>query len=375
MKPIVIQNVNSLSASAGYINTIKSALLLGKETVSIGVDAHVYYNYELAKNFKTELQLQMLIERGLEGIQKKDLEESLRIVKDYKKSKNKNAKQIVAYKQMVQSINNIYLTQAEIDQKSLDKIFGLEELRKLVEINKITLYNLLYDHKNFEKEEFTFLNILSLKIPEPEKGNPIFFLNLELTKEIDLEIEILSPSDTKATNLNTIYGEKSLVFPYLNLLTDKDILAIESQLKYITTTFINHLENWVNHCYESPNTTKSLEFFKENLNKEYLQSIENEPMKNLLLKNIAAHFNNNLFIELILIEIPITSFWELLFKMNMINHTEKDILYNIKQKNPQQYERRIPVVLVKPTIPVYSEKNNPILENQVQSVRKTLPLD
>jgi hypothetical protein len=375
MKPIVIQDINSLSAPAGYINTIKSALLLGKETVSVGIDSHVFYNYDMAKDFKTELQLQMLIDRGLEDMQKKDLEVALKIVKDYKKSKNKNTKQIVAYKQIVNTINNFFLTQAEIDQKSLDKVFGLDELRKLVEINKITLYNLLYDHKNFEKQEFTFLSILSLNIPEPEKGNPIFFLNHEFTKEIDLELEILSPNDTNATNLNTIYGEKSLVFPYLNLLTDKDILAIESQLKYITTPFINHLENWVNHCYQSPNTTKSLEYFKENLNKEYLQSIENEPMNNLLLKNTSVHYNNNLFIELILSEIPITSFWELLFKMNMINSIEKDILYNIKQNDPQQFERRIPLVIVKPTIPVYSEKNNPIMENHVQSVRKTISLD
>ncbi len=381
MKLIVIHNQDSKSPPLVYNSAIKTGYFISDVLISMGIDEVIYFYKEMMKGMKLKTKVHFLkscMEPDGQGIT--SLTEFERIVKEYNLSKGKSSKVVIAYTKLKKHVEKMF---EDFVNGTFDKlgVLGINEMKYLV--NEDDFYFYSPDRENFVNPAIkctTKEDVLQMLLPDQEKGEPaLFFMNTESPgdKEMD-DIDFLDADDLLADNLGAFYGERSFLFPNLLNLSSTQVRTIKDELKEPTAIFRTKIDEWALLCYNNPNSTKGLQFFRKEL-KPLLQSMQKTALESPIISSRARVFNNQMETQLVIGEAPIEKIWDIHFTLNNINREEYDHLLKVKAEEHPKYEGRWPVVFYKALHPGLKETEPAQQEEEsaetVISVRKTLSLD
>lgn len=376
MKWLIHQNISSDTATFSYCNSAKITYLLNLKLVSIGLDEAIYFIVEGAEKMSFDDKLKYLLGANASNHEEyQSLVDSKQALKDFAKSKNKSSKLIVSANILKKKISENFRENIKNKFDLVSRLYHLDTLKELIDNETFYFYRntdkTLVDSNN----NFVFLNeILQLDLPDPENGNPMFFLSNYKNNGVLMDIDFLNATDKNAEDKNNFYGEESYVFPMMNSLTSNELMSTRKELANTTLQFREKLEEWATICYSNPNTNLGLDFFRTNL-QSLLQSTKNDVLKNPFLQNVSSLTQKNLEFQIVIGEAPIEKIWELHLVSKTIKQEVYDNLMKIKTEQYPKFEGRWPVVFIKPTDDALTYMNDVTENDGVQSVRKSISLD
>lgn len=372
MKFIILQNLDSVNKSA-YNSTVRAAYLLGEKTVCSGsLSESMYFLAEIGQRFPIDAKLKMLKSEAKTAEDILRWKDADKIVKDFKKFKNRSGPLREEYKKFIEGIDEIFSNHIQSKFEIVDAVFGIKILKEL--LNEEHFY--FYAHDTGSTHFLRTLvvpkiELLQLLLPDPEKGHPIFLINHKDDAEnllVDFEIE--NPSSTTAANLNSFYGQHSFNFSLMTMLNENELATVREELGAPTLKIRQLLNEWIEICYKNPNTTLGLEFFRENL-LEIIDATKNIPLENQTLNNYADITPLNFNSEIIFGEAPIEKIWEIYKNSNTITEEDFEQLLLIKKEQSPKFDGRWPIALWQP-VPI---KRADVPQDEIVSVRKSIPLD
>jgi hypothetical protein len=375
MKFIVFQNINAVVSNEGYCNSIKICYFLNVNVASLGIDEMVYFGFESSKKFPFHQKMKHLKNMLETDEDRVSINTAIENVKESSKLKNRSSQQIIATTKLKKNLEVIFDTRIEQFNLMLDDKFDIERLKPLINENTFYFYSTLEtDSKNSYVVSVSIPEILRLQLPDPEKGNPLFFLNIEyLGGEKILDFNIFSANDPAAENKDNFYGVDSFTFPILEMLSSYELIAVRNQLEEPTREFREKMEEWASICYENPNTNLGLAFFKKHL-QQLLSSYENKAYESPIINNALGLTNKKSITQIIIGEAPIQKIWEIYKISNTITDEVYDDLLKVKATQFPKFEGRWPVVILKSLFTDQDEDDSE--ENQtVKSIRKSISLD
>jgi hypothetical protein len=376
MKFIIFHGLKTKASALGYQTSIKLAYLLNVNVACLGFEKQIYHLLEDLKQTNFAFKLDYMTKSDFPEEQKESFIEIEKNLKIFNKTKNKSSKQIVSFQVIKKNFENIFDTFVQAQYRALDNAYNINLLREL--FNDDDLY--FYDTKDSDliengKPAITVVEILQLLLPDPEKGHPLFFLNIENEEYTNImEVEIHNVDSEKAENRDCIYGEKGFTFPMLKWLSATETAHARNQLTKPTKEFREQLELWAEICYANPNTNMGLDYFRKNI-QPLLISLEHKALESQLLRNTADYTNQNYQYQIIVGEIPIEKIWEIYKASETISEETFDELLQIKAEQHPKFEGRWPVVFLK-SLPNPIDNILQIPESDtVQSVRKAIAID
>ncbi|MGB4776194.1 MAG: hypothetical protein WBP45_13545 [Daejeonella sp.] len=381
MKLIVIYPFESKSSPLVYNSCIKIGYILSDVLVSVGIDEYFYFYKEQMEDASIKLKIESL-KMWADPENEKEMEAFLefeRYTKEYNKLKNKSTKLIIAYTKMKKGIDTIFKGLVDNIYEQI-RLLGIHEMKKLVNNRDFYFYKDTPDVSDSKTFMATKEDILQLLLPDMETGGaPIFFMSVEGRKDDQLyDIDFLEASDPLAQNLENFYGEESFALPNILRLTNTEVQTVKDELKEATQLFRTKIDEWAWLCYNNPNSTKGLQFFKEEL-RPLMDSIKEIALQNSIIENKAIYFNHKMGSQLIIGEAPIEKIWDIQFSLNNISREEYDKLLAIKAEQPSKYDGRWPVIFFKYLHYQINETDSTAQAEEpaetILSVRKTLSLD
>lgn len=367
MKFIIFQNLDSVNNPLGYNYSVKISYLLSFTTISIGIGEEAYYIFDDAKKHSLQAKLNYIkISEEQEESEIVDVEDALKRLKNLK---NKNSKHFLLIKQLENNIDKMFQILIEAHYNFLEKQFGLKTMKDLLDPEDFFFYLTTAENLIDENSKMTpIIDILQLLVP-PEKGNPLFFLNLPYTES---EENLDNPSDESAALLSSFYGAALLNFPNLSIITTNQISLVREELSIESSKFREKLTAWTNICYENPNTTLGLDYFRENLMK-HVESSDEIANQSQILKNFSSYTNNQGSIDVLFGEAPIEKIWQIYLDTNTISQEIFDKLHEIKKEQSPKFDGRWTVAVIETKKSIYSDM--PHAEDGMKSVRKSISLD
>jgi hypothetical protein len=376
MKWIVYQSLNSDVELLNHSNSVKIAYLLNLKVVPVGIDESIYFISNYAEKLPLSEKIERLLASNADNLKNYEaFANAKQSLKDFTKLKNKSSKHIVAINIIKKTITTSF---TELMKHSFEVGAGaihLPILKELVDHKKFYFYTdknsgLLDVNVN---SEFV-INMLQLDLPDPENGNPMFFLSNFKKEGIKMDIDFLHANDKKAEDKNNFYGEESYIFPLMNSLSSKELISTRKELEKTTLEFREKIDEWATICYANPNTNLGLDYFRKNL-QPYLKSTKNDVLENPFLKNVSSMTNKNLETQIIIGEAPIEKIWELFLISKTIKQEVYNNLMKIKTEQYPKFEGRWPIVFFKPTDDAENYMNDEAQNDGVKSVRKSISLD
>ncbi len=375
MKFIIFQNVNAIVADQGYPIAVKISYSLNVNIVSIGVDKMVYFGFPKSKYLPFQDKLRHLKNMSETEENMKSILWAEENIKESSKLKNKSSQQIIAINKLKKNLEILFDTR--IDQFNLifNNRFDIETLSPLIDDDIFYFYpSLETDIADPKINCITIPEILQLKLPDPEKGSPLFFLNVEYPNgENILDLNIIKPNNPKAKNQKNFYGEDGFTFPILTLLSSYELVGIRKQLEEPTREFREIMEEWASICYANPNTNLGLDFFKKHLQK-FLLSCQNKAYESPILNNALGITNKQSMSQIIIGEAPIEKIWEIYKISKSITEDEYNDLLKVKTEQFPKFEGRWPVVILK-SLHNNLDEDTIFEDETVKSIRKTISLD
>jgi hypothetical protein len=376
MKWLIHQNIASETEASAYVNSVKIAYLLNLKLVSIGIDESTYFLREGVEKLPLENKIDYLLASNASNRKEYEIiAESKQNLKDFAKSKNKSSKQIVAINLIKKTLNRTFNEAIKANFQIAADVFHLDVFKPLIDDELFYFYrnkdSSLVDANN----NFDFLNdILQLDLPDPENGNPMFFLSNLNSNGVLMDIDFLNSTDKNAEDKNNFYGESSYVFPLMSSLTSNQLISTRKELEKTTIEFRQKMEEWATICYANPNTNLGLEYFRNNL-QPYLKSSKNDVLENTLMQNLSSLTQKKLETQIIIGEAPIEKIWELYLISKTIKQEVYDNLIKIKTEQFPRFEGRWPIAFLKPTAEAQNYLNDEAQNDGVKSVRKSISLD
>jgi len=372
MKFIIFQNFDSIN-TFGYHLSLKAAYLLGENIAcSGGLSECMYFYVETAKEFPLDEKLKTIrrLAQTEEDILQCDKTDKILI--SFKKAKNKSAELQTGYKEFLDGIEEYYSVIIEHNFDKLNSIYGLKTMKELLHKEHFYFYANSDPDTHFTSTLIVSkIELLQLLLPDPEKEHPLFLINhKDADENLVLDLEIENPTDEKAENLNSFYGQHSFNFSLVTVLNENELKTVREELNAPTLQARELLNEWLKICYENPNSTLGLEFFRKNL-LEVLEATKNIPLENQTLKNYADITPVNFNSEVIFGEAPIEKIWEFYKKSNTITEEIFQELLQIKQEQSPKFDGRWPIAFFQPV----PEEHADAPPDEIVSVRKSISLD
>jgi len=246
-------------------------------------------------------------------------------------------------------------------------------MKELINPDRFYFYNLTNVDANLENQSFiTPLDLLQLKLPDPEKLNPMFFLNFHLDPSGTLDFQIDSPLSKSAEDPDSFYGQHSFVFPFLSNLTSNEIAAARNQMQEPTLKFREKIDQWAAICFNDPTGNAGLEFFRENLN-GFLPTLKDAALQTPLLNSVADWTDNTWNSQILIGQAPIAKIWKAYRDLECISEEDYSALLKIKTEQYPKFEGRWPVLFYS-QLSVAIKLQIPVHEN-MQSTRKSISVD
>ena len=376
MEWLIFQSIESEVETRNYFDSIKIAYLLNLKIASFGNDDLCYFFSELTENSSIKTKLNYLISSSDNFPEEKEMflwiQESF---KQYAKIKHKSSKEITHYKGQKKLIEDCFKNYQKEYSEILDKKFQLSKLKDLLDEKFFYFYhNPDGTTSNSTYNEKVQLDLLQLKLNEPEEELSLFFLSNYKEEDVVMEIDFLTPMDKEAENQNLFYGTKSYTFPILDSLSTTELISTRKDLEKSTHDFRKKIKEWATICYANPNTTKGLEYFRKEM-QPLLESTQNDILEVKRLQQISLNTQKKLESQIIIGEAPIEKIWELYFSSKTITQEVYDNLIKIKLEEFPKYEGRWPVIFYMLTKNTVNYINSETENGGLRSVRKSISLD
>jgi len=372
MKFILFQNIDSAN-KFGYNFSLRAAYLLGENIACSGsLSECMYYLMERLKLFPLDEKLKAIRQDAQTEEEILQCATTDKILKDFKKAKNKSAELRADYKKFLEGIDKYHSIIIEHKFENVNIVFGIKTMRELLHKEHFYFYADSVSDTHYKSTLIVpRIELLQLLLPDPEKGHPLFLMNRNDSNEnLELDINIKNPLAGEAENLNSFYGQHSFNFPLTTMLNENELKTVREELDAPTLHIRKLLNEWLKICYENPNSTLGLEFFRENL-LEVLDTAKNIPLENQTLKNYADITPMNFNSQIIFGEAPIERIWEIYRKSNTITEEIFQELLQIKQEQSPKFDGRWPIALFQP-VPEENVFEEP---DEIVSVRKSIALD
>lgn len=373
MRFIFHQNSDSDSTPDNYSLGKVMLYFLGEKLYLSGIGEYFHLMIECYDNLDTRYKLQKLIDWSEDDI-KKSYVEAMASVKLYPKIKNKSSKYIVGFNQLKKGIEEHFKNKLQERYESMDKLYDLATFRPLIDYQNVAFYhNEEYHSIHVNPKITTVTEILSLQLPDDDGECPILFLtNENINDEPNLELTVLSPDSKRAKDLDKIYLTDVFQFPSVIRMHEAMMRSMAIEFSKKAKSFKEKLNQWAKICYDNPNTSKGLTFFREQIVpsiEEYKKtSFETNVGKELLNVSIPENFGFLQFGEM-----PVEKIWKLMLASKNCTEEEYNELVKLKENNPSKYQGRWPVVFFR------EEKTQKFPKEKEQSTvptkRKTLDID
>jgi hypothetical protein len=346
---------------------------LGEKIHLSGICEYNYFMIECYKNADIKLKLEILIEWSDEE-DKKRYEYSLTSIRAYPKIKNKDSKLIVNYNRLKNSINALFEIKIIERSNFMDKTFDINSFKSLIDYKNVNFYHNVDFHSIHDNPKVTTISdILSLQLPEEDGECPILFLTNENIEGIpNLDLITFSPQSREAKKLNEIYlTDVFQFFPVVGIPASV-MKAMTFEFSKKSKPINEKLHQWAKICYDNPNTTDGLTFFREQIVpsiEEYKKiALQSELSSELLKVSKPGHFGYLQFGEM-----PVEKIWELMLANDNCTEEEYQELLKLKESEPFKYTGRWPVVFFR------EEGLQTIRDEEAKGIqlakRKTLDID
>ncbi|MGL2962505.1 hypothetical protein ACSVH2_01645 [Flavobacterium sp. RSB2_4_14] len=373
MRFIFHRVLNSKSSPVTY-NLGKIMLYYLGEKIHLSGLSESYFFYD--NYFQSDdviFKLKVLIKTTNGEIQEQYIE-ALKDIKAYPKIKNKNSALIVNYNKLKNEISNHFENHIKEHYLLLAKLFDLHFYKELIDHDRVNFYHLEESHSIFSNPKITALNdILSLQLPEEDGECPILFLTNNDTKgEINYEFECVSYDNENADVLTASYLTDVFQFPAVLGIPKIIMEAITHDFSSKTVPIKEQLHQWAKTCYESPNSTVGITYFREHIApiiEDYKKiCLETKMGKQLLETSIPDNYG---FIQFG--EMPITKIWELMLANENCTEEEYQELLKLKETQAPKYDGRWPVAFFKEIGMDNRRKEEE--DTKTPTTRKTLDID
>lgn len=347
MRFILHYTINKKSSS-NYYNLGKIMLyFLGKRIHLSGISEFNYFMSDTHKKEEIYFKLAVLI-KGAQGEVKEQYEGILQEFKKFNKVKNKNSSAIVKFNLVKREIEQHFLNFIEEQYTSLDKIYGIKLFKHLIDYDKVNFYHLNPQESIKINAKVTpLLNILSLQLDNELDEYPILFLsNDSIEGEPLIELETYSFTSDEALKLSNGYLEDAFQFPGLVGIPSTLMKSITKEFIQKATDAIDQLQEWTKICYENPNTTKGVTYFKQNV-VPVLEQKRRTVYETYTIKEISKTTSLNYSFHLQFGELPINKIWEIIHANGNCTLEELESLLKIKEEQSPKYNGRWPVVFFK----------------------------
>ena len=375
MKLIIYQYEESVASCTGYRNCVKMGYLLGARVALLGICEREYLMPDLAAVLSSEEKAHIILMYQLGDHVNRSVVrfESTRML--LQKKKNKSSADIVHLAKMLKLMDELFESTV-IERYNVD-IFGLRSMKDLLDGDRLYFYHEEAGNA-WDKLSPVIapLEVLLLKLPDPEKGMPVFFLNINGEDDrYVMNVDVVDPEDKSAEDLGTIYGLESFVFPLTNALTGHETRLAGQQLEGLTGEFMERIEEWAAVCYANPNSTAGLEYFREQMT-GFLPGFRDRAEESPVLRNLADLTRRGNMGRLIVGEAPIEKIWEIYMESNTISKIDYGRLMVMKRREYPRYEGRWPVFIYDIVVDVLEEDGVAEgLGEELVSVRKRIMVD
>lgn len=370
MKLIVFHPHGTVSSAAGYARSIRIAYMLSIPVVSAGLSEQDYKLFEYKKDLTIEERIKYLLKCYPPGEDRDNTLEVERTVKIFKSAKNKSSKLLIMMEKMKKYQNQSYCNYIDFRYNVYNKHYKFEAMAGFFDTQKFHSYYLESDAvPRQSKNALTKLQLLQLQLRGEQDKNTIFFLDrhkIEGTPDILLyDAGSLVADDPELT-----YVQCGILIPMLETMTANEIAHARTHLDEPMRELREKLDQWITVCYQSPNTTAGLEFFRKDLNK-YIPTIENVAIESPVLKNISKQTRKKSQSYVAFGQAPIERIWRYYHETNAITEDEYQKLLQIKKDQYPKYEGRWPVAFISFIV---DDLNPDHFETQL-STRKMISLD
>lgn len=373
MRFIIHKKIDSKSTPDSY-NLGKIMLYyLGEKIHLSGISESIYFMIDNLKNADIKYKLQLLIAWS-EGENKQQYEEIQVSVKEYQKIKNKDSKVIVNYNLLKKGIDSHFEILAYQKYEQIDKVYDIISFKELIDHKKVNFYHNELSHGIYNDQKITTItDILSLQLLEEDGECPILFLTNENNQgKPNLELIVYSPKSEEANKLDEIYLTDVFQFPPVVGIPISLMKSMTLEFSKKTISFKEKLHKWAKICYDNPNTSNGLTFFRA----EIVPLIEEHKKIGLetdVGKDISKAAKSDSFGCLQFGEMPVEKIWQLMLANLNCSEQEYQELLKIKDAQSPKYDGRWPVVFFR------EEGTQKMREEEEQAMmpsrRKTLDID
>ncbi|HLG33467.1 MAG TPA: hypothetical protein VI757_01190 [Bacteroidia bacterium] len=355
---------------------LRAALLLADDAVTAGMSVSIIdFNnfYTPKKIYQKATMLEIYYDKKEDAM----AEEIRQIIAGYKamqKIKHKPGQLIARLKKLENSIdalfNDVKKEYYEVHEKN-----GLPQLNPLMDEDYFNAYWI--DSHNPEKEkenQIAASTLLLNRMKDAEKGPVIFLLTPEFFfNEFYTEEIIKSSKDKRWYQPEKIYFERCLVLPNINLLSAPEIKKIRAELQPSAQPFCRLMDEWIRMPRNDEDTFKTKPFLRKKI-LSAAAALQKNIDSNELLNHYKGLQDNQVVIELIAGEIPVSMLWEFFKHYSVIKEETNAVLLKEKEK-VSSFPKRLPVLLVR--IPGNSEA--PATQKKemkdVAPVKKSISID
>ena len=373
MQSIVFCKVRTKSHPHLYKYTIQSSYILGFTTVSIGIGEGIYNLPAYYKTISSFIKIRYINSIGEEK-SKEIVNELGDLLKFLNKIPRKSSKEIVSIKQSESIINKIFLLEIEDFFEKLEPLFGIKTMMGFFNSDDFFSY-IIEEEDRLSSHEIVVseVDLLQLLLPK-EKGTPLLFLNVPWSTGI---IGHLNAEDQEATSLSEIYASNLLNIPNLSIITSNQIELVRDDLKIGSKEFRAKLNQWATICYENPNTTLGLDYFRANL-LALEETADDLASQSPTLNSFSEATNHKGKVSLLFGEAPIEYIWKNYLDTETISQEIFDKLLEIKKEQAPKFDGRWPVAFLKAfdkTEDLNEESEDTNSEIAIRSVRKSISLE
>ena len=371
MKIIVFQPMLCSFSKFGYGSSIRIGYLLNGYLVAAGIQQQEYKLTEDLQKFYVENKLKILIDAYDDEAAKKTAIDCQKMMELINKTKHKSAKMIVTLAHLKKQINKIFDEYTANQYVALDKMLGLKVMKDLMHPNHFYFYHMPGNVSQYDNQtETTTVEIMQLLLPDPEKENPIFFINLHKESFDHVELQIHAPENALAENPGNLYGEQGFIFPMMSNMSSNEIFEARNQMEMPTREFRQKIDQWATICYQNRGSNAGLEFFRESLT-EFLSTLKDSALESPILKSVSRLTRQKSQTQIIIGEAPVEKIWRIYRDNEAISEEEYNELINIKTEQFPKYEGRWPVMF----LTILQDDINAPSDGEFQSARKSILVD
>jgi len=366
MKLIIFQREFSAATISGYRNSVKMAYMLNCRVGLAGIGETEYLLPDIVDGYSWEKKIELLLTYGLEEEINRDIIRFRDVATRLSKIKNKSSKEVVNYQTLKKMISKLYASYAMTLYNG--NAWGMKTMKDLLDGDRLYFYHL--EARNALKEDAVItdaVSLLGLDLPDPEKGVPLFFINLNTEDDYVVEIDMIGCEDKFAENLSNFYGMESFVFPLTNALTSNETKLGRDQLEGVTAEFREKVEEWAGVCYANPNSNVGLAHFRKHL-QGFLPGLRDRAEESPIVRNVAGLTGHRNQGRMIVGEAPIQRIWEIYLESDTISVAEYQMLLRMKKKQYPKYEGRWPVLFFERVVDLLEEDG--IREAQAPGLRQ-----